>query len=1132
MEVLLGQGTGLNTDDDPRFMLPGDGERWNMIPVAKGKDGLLVSIDGNGVITGQSGYEGTVRGAVYDVKSRGIIYFVDGTSDMIIRYNLSDETFDEVLDLGADHFTGGRIDARVVDQILIWTDVKPYSINIEEAIKFTVNPATSVYSTIGDEELSFIRYTPAITPTAEYKSDNTYTHNFLRSKQFQFVYKYEYYDHSHSVWSPVSAVPVGEPDEDLDGNFVTDDYVNNIIEVGLPEPSDIVIKIHLAVREGNESLFRLVEVLEVSELTFVTGFATYEFKDDIKGGIISDEEIFRLYDDVPLEAGYVEVIDKNMVAFGKIKKGYDPITPSVSLSYDVKAVAIATVTNDLQAVLEKASHHSVDPNESFIRFKFPDVDYHNVTVSVGYLQFAEEHPNYRTRERVFDKDVDGDGMTVSVADVLSYFSSLPVFSIPGTTIYFPFDTVTIDGSDWLNFPRSGYANSFLVTIPPNTGRRVDFARHAVVNITPPYSVAAEFKNQSFKFGHEHSFALGYKDEEGRLMHILHNNDMKISIPFLKPVNIGRRTEVSWAITHNAPAGAKYYQWFYAKNTPDFLQVVLDIDYHIAHSDSLGYILDINGAIQRYYAEGVKMPYYDYREGDRVRVIAYGADRTAITVSPAIYDIPIKAPFTAIEEDAVTATGSSIARRTSDAKIMSGVVVPDNDFNFNDHKLVFIEVYSPRRTETSVFHEFSPVYEVEVDHHLATGTFGTEDAGNYYGGDVYVRLVVPFFFGESSSYSYYYDSNSVDIGRPVFYDPNQREVELQDVIHGRRYFEDTQINGLFSFYSSDRPASLSSSFGEITGMVLRGDTLRVYQEKKNTSIYIGSVIITRPDGSEELVASDRVLGTIVPSRDSYGTQHPDSVCKVGRTIYFYDQYNGEFLRDAVNGVFPVSGRVTVNEYNFDYKMRSYFKDLDATNVKCGYDAAKELLFVHVVGSVNETLAFHEPSNRWVSFFNNNDGSFDIDLMIGAEKEFFSWGGSSGLMYAHNDITSTQFYGVDFTPSVTFYANEGANIKKFLKSLSLHTNQATRVDIDVPGIEIYSPGDAVKVRDQESWLLADWFALKRGIYHASFKRNAITSSDTPSVLDLHNGEKLRGYYAKIKLTGSVPLEIFKVDILFGT
>ena len=1069
-------GTGLNYDDDPRFMQPGDGDRENVAPVNDGIDGLLPTIKGNILKVLSPAITGTIQsviGATYDVKTRSIIFFLKSRTgatvyDSIIRYNVSADTFTVIVRENALLNFGDRVEARVLDDYLIWATPKVHAVSIPEAIAFTAG-ATSVYEGSGGnltaEEMSFIRYAPSEMPTVAYDTDTGYDQNYLRGKQFQFCYKFVYFDYSHSVWSPVSNVPIGAIDEDIYGN-VLDYQTNNIIEVTIPEGNDLVREVHIAAREGNTALFRLVETInkEDSNWVAVGGDYTYEFKNDNRGAVIPDEEIFRLYDDVPLEADFVEVIDKNVVTLGQIKKGadlLDEITVTLTPAY---ADVTVTPASDAQITTNYTAGPVGAPEDAFIVLTLPDIDYDGYTVRI-YWRYGD---NLDWMDRTY-------AVATDLEDVIDDFIAQALF---------PDD-----------FTKQGTGLSSTLKFGPDL--ESGYVEEDSVSGELILPSSAHNKNVSFKTGATHSFALVYKDAAGRVLNVLKSEDTKVDVPFFvagragvfKDTSTGVKVTIGWDLggtPHTPPTDAAYYQWFYCKQVSSIKQIDVRGTEKMWHDG--GVLLDINAAVDRYREAGVNIPYYEHSDGDRVRIIANGAAESSLTVITAEYDMEIREYF---EDDDY-----------------EGIVVPKDIYNFFLNEIVYLEIYSPRTSANDIYQEMSPIYTI-------TGTTHNTTSGTFNQGDVYIRLVAPWLFGEANSYSYFYDSDSISIGRPIFYNPTQREIELSDVVHGGRYFEDTQVNELFTFRTNP-PAIFSKRFGEIKGMVLRGDTLRVYQEKKTHSVYIGAAIIRRPGGTEELVASDRILGTIVTSRDDWGTQHPDSVVKVGNNIYFYDGYNHAFLRDSVNGVFPISGKVQIGDYAFDYKMRTYFKQ-DFTTVKCGYDPYMELLFVR---TDSKTLAFHEKSNRWVSFY-----SFTPDYMFGEEKVFLSW--KNGLTYAHNPAEvapsdNYKYYGTAYQTIVTFYPS--FPIKRIFKALSIHGSQAMDIEVTIPSDDSYTRG-------MFSWINDDWFTLKRGIYYAAFLRNANTTSSSDSVIDLHNGEKLRGYYAEIQMesdAGDV-VELFKVDIL---
>lgn len=109
------------------------------------------------------------------------------------------------------------------------------------------------------------------------------------------------------------------------------------------------------------------------------------------------------------------------------------------------------------------------------------------------------------------------------------------------------------------------------------------------------------------------------------------------------------------------------------------------------------------------------------------------------------------------------------------------------------------------------------------------------------------------------------------------------------------------------------------------MAINGNTLRVYQERQNASIYIGGTEMANQDGEVQIIRSDKVLGSYRYSENNtYGLQCKTGMVNTGNDIYIWDLINGVIVRDS-NGMMPIVGRVTLGEYSNDFKMERFFKE---------------------------------------------------------------------------------------------------------------------------------------------------------------------------------------------------------------
>ncbi|MEJ6766849.1 MAG: hypothetical protein QNK97_01425 [Gammaproteobacteria bacterium] len=117
----------------------------------------------------------------------------------------------------------------------------------------------------------------------------------------------------------------------------------------------------------------------------------------------------------------------------------------------------------------------------------------------------------------------------------------------------------------------------------------------------------------------------------------------------------------------------------------------------------------------------------------------------------------------------------------------------------------------------------------------------------------------------------------------------------------------------------------------------------------------------------------------------------------------------------------------------------------------------------------TLTYNETAKGWPSFY-----SFTPERMIGMNNHFYSFKG--GKLYQHNSDTAfrNNFYGDQFTSSITGVVNESPSEVKKFKTFALEGN---------------APWDCTVLSDLESgYINKNWFSLKEGEYHAYIRRTA--------------------------------------------
>ena len=105
----------------------------------------------------------------------------------------------------------------------------------------------------------------------------------------------------------------------------------------------------------------------------------------------------------------------------------------------------------------------------------------------------------------------------------------------------------------------------------------------------------------------------------------------------------------------------------------------------------------------------------------------------------------------------------------------------------------------------------------------------------------------------------------------------------------------------------------------------GDTLKAFQDKKITSVYIQKAFALNGDGTNNVILSDKTFAGVRPHDDDYGCIHPGSVSKVENNVFFYDFYNAAVVQATQGGLINIcegERKFSVGVRNFTNNIRSY------------------------------------------------------------------------------------------------------------------------------------------------------------------------------------------------------------------
>jgi hypothetical protein len=375
--------------------------------------------------------------------------------------------------------------------------------------------------------------------------------------------------------------------------------------------------------------------------------------------------------------------------------------------------------------------------------------------------------------------------------------------------------------------------------------------------------------------------------------------------------------------------------------------------------------------------------------------------------------------------------------------------------------------------------------------------------------------------DSEHFSNYFESKTKSIGRPSIENKDARQARLNNLLHTSAFIADTRVNGLSNInFTSEK--KVDDKFGRIAGLEVAGDILNIIQQSKISSIYLGAQLAVDAQGNQTVSYTGEVLGNIRPRSEDYGSEFKGSVLRVGQNLYGFDMQASVVWRTDYNGI--------QNLTDYSRKMKSYITAKCQTLltsgreniiVLTGFDHSKQLLyitFVDLYSSTNsETMAFHEPTNRWISFYD-----FIPDMYASIENlQFLTI--KSGYLYKHEDSTATRsnFYGTTYDSLVHATCNIYPSEIKAFNSIKEDANAIWDMPdndsmvVDEEDIEFVNPVDFTRHKSgMQSRLKTARFRYKNGNFHAAFL-NDMTTTGTATQKDLFTGRKLRGRYVTCKL-----------------
>lgn len=343
----------MNKDDKEENILPSQHIDALNLRFYGGANGLTVqNVPGNTLISNTDLPTGDNEciGAFYDGVKQRIIWLNWNSADKhgIYQYDIKNKSVTpliicftnsqtDILGFDLDYPVSGINIIYTTDidgDILTWVtrNKRPKCLNLLQAINNTYGVNWL------EEYLDVAKEPPRIPIKCAYENDATVTVNNLRKKLFKFKYRFWYSDNEKSTWSILSEIPV--PNNYSDPQVDTDQTKNCRIGCVIQTGDASVVKVEVAAAEslGNVfSNFFSTIILDKDELSIPDNDVyIWRFYNNEAYIFIDLDESILEFDRVPDKANTQELLNGNVLVYGGITEGLDPVVPNVTMDTNIE----------------------------------------------------------------------------------------------------------------------------------------------------------------------------------------------------------------------------------------------------------------------------------------------------------------------------------------------------------------------------------------------------------------------------------------------------------------------------------------------------------------------------------------------------------------------------------------------------------------------------------------------------------------------------------------------------------------------------------------------------------------------------------------------------------------------------
>ena len=242
--------------------------------------------------------------------------------------------------------------------------------------------------------------------------------------------------------------------------------------------------------------------------------------------------------------------------------------------------------------------------------------------------------------------------------------------------------------------------------------------------------------------------------------------------------------------------------------------------------------------------------------------------------------------------------------------------------------------------------------------------------------------------------------------------------------------------------------LNPIYGTIQKLYARDTDLTVLMEDKIFKVLANKDALFNADGNTNLTSTDNVLGQTMPYGGAFGiSKNPESFATFGFRAYFVDKARGAVMRLSRDGLTKISSNGMSDYFIDNLKLNttgniigSYDSDSGSYNVCINVPDVRTNPGENPPAFSNstESVAFKEKVNGWTTTM-----SYIPEAGISLNNEYYTF--KSGEIWEHSSETRSNFYGTQFSSTVTPIINDAPTSVKKFKTLAYEGTAGWRSEI---------------------------------------------------------------------------------------